>query len=294
MPSPALIHRVQYLDYGFTIGGDAAAAGSPFTLSKPSTVIALPNGDLCVANTGSDQLMIVSAGSTSGEVRTPLSTPEGSSGGALRQPRGIACDATALYVSEAGGSRVRKMRMPDELRQGGAETPRGAHIGGLRTDEGEGSGAQAQLAFPQGVTLSGGELFVCDCEDHRVVVYDALTMTYRRSFGGYGEEEGELSFPYGCVVIGEECIVADTANSRLSVFHKATGAFLRCLGSEGEGRGEFTNPRAVTFLSKPDPSGPNGKGASVLVTCERTRVQVLTLTGECLEVLEVPGAKDLW
>ena len=55
------------------------------------------------------------------------------------------------------------MRLPDELRQGGAATPRGAHIGGLR-DTGDGAEhaeqAEAGLSFPQGVTLSGGELFV--------------------------------------------------------------------------------------------------------------------------------------
>ena len=50
------------------------------------------------------------------------------------------------------------------------------------------------------MALSGGELFVCDCEDHRIAVYDALTLTYKRGFGGYGEDGGELSFPYSCVV----------------------------------------------------------------------------------------------
>ena len=289
--SPALIHRMQLLEYGFTIG---KGTDDTIGFSKPSNAIALPNGDLCVADTGSHRLLIVNVGASSGEVRAPVRDEE--CGAALRQPRGVACDATALYVSEAGGSRVRKMRLPDELRQGGAATPRGAHIGGLRDagDGGSAEQAEARLSFPQGVTLSGGELFVCDCEDHRVVVYDALTLEYRRSFGGYGDEEGELSFPYGCAVLGDECIVADTANHRLSVFHKATGTFLRCLGEEGTGRGQFTNPRAVTSLSRPDPSGPNGRGTSVLVTCEKARVQVLTLTGECLEVLEVANASDLW
>lgn len=290
-PSPALIHCVQFLEYAYSIG-----EGCPHSLglSKPSSAIALPNGDVCVADTGSHRLLLVSVGATQGTVQGAVC--DDGSGGALKQPRGLACDATALYVSEAGGSRVRKMRLPDELRHGGAATPRGAHIGGLRVfDEDDGAGStEARLSFPQGVTLSGGELFICDCEDHRVVVYDALTLEYRRSFGGYGDDEGELSFPYSCTIIGEECVVTDTANNRLSVFNKDSGVFLRCLGREGLGRAEFTNPRGVTFLSSRDPSGPNGKGRSVLVTCEKTRVQVLSLNGECLELLDVPHAIDLW
>jgi hypothetical protein len=289
VPSPALIHCMQFLEYAYSIGEGSTHS---FALSKPSTAIALPNGDLCVADTGSHRLLLVSVGATHGSVQGAVS--DDASGGALKQPRGLACDATALYVSEAGGSRVRKMRLPEDLRKGGAATPRGAHIGGLRVLDDDGGCTEARLSFPQGVTLSGGELFVCDCEDHRIVVYDALTLEYRRSFGGYGDDEGELSFPYSCTILADECVVADTANHRLSVFNKDTGLFLRCLGREGVGRAEFTNPRGVTYLRSPDASGPNGRGRSVLVTCEKTRVQVLTLAGECLELLDVPHATDLW
>ena len=187
---------------------------------------------------------------------------------------------------------MRKMRLPDELRQGGAATPRGAHIGGLRDagDGGSAEQAEARLSFPQGVTLSGGELFVCDCEDHRVVVYDALTLEYRRSFGGDGDEEGELSFPYGCAVLGDECIVADTANHRLSVFHKATGTFLRCLGEEGTGRGQFTT-RAQSLPQSSDPPAPM---AAARACWSRVRRQEAGAdTAASAEVLAA-NASDLW
>ena len=35
-----------------------------------------------------------------------------------------------------GGSRLRKLRLPDEFRQAGAETPRGSHLGGLSIENG--------------------------------------------------------------------------------------------------------------------------------------------------------------
>ena len=48
------------------------------------------------------------------------------------------------------------------------------------------------LTFPQGITYDAGELFVCDCEEHTIFVYDALTLQFKRSFGGPGDAEGEL------------------------------------------------------------------------------------------------------
>ena len=90
-------------------------------LHKPSTVITLPVGDMCIADSAANQLLVV-AQDTHKVVCELTGGPE--SGGSLKQPRGLACDATALYVSEASGSRVRKMRLPEQLRPQGAETPR--------------------------------------------------------------------------------------------------------------------------------------------------------------------------
>ena len=63
-------------------------------------------------------------------------------------PRGVACDAAALYVSEVGSSRVRKMRLPDEFRAGNAETPRGSNLGGLSIEP-TGGAVEGELTFPQ-------------------------------------------------------------------------------------------------------------------------------------------------
>jgi hypothetical protein len=154
-----------------------------------------------------------------------------------------------------------------------------------------------ELTFPQGVCLADGELFVCDCEDHRVVVYDALTMKYKRHFGSYGEEEGDLSFPYSCAVVGKEVIVADVANHRLSCFSKTSGKFIRTIGGEGDAPGRFSSPRAIAVLRRPLPAqklaaadggaaAEHGVGIVVdgtptqlerdalLVVCEQKRLQV--------------------
>ena len=177
------------LEHGFTLGGDndkfqlSSDAGEKLTLKTPSCVTALPDGELCIADTGSHRLIIVTP---EGQPRAVLHGGEGRD--ALKLPRGVVSDATALYVSEVGGSRVRKMRLPEEFRVNGAMTARGSHLGGLSLNAE--SELDGQLTFPQGLALDRGELFVADCEDHRIAVYDAHSLTYLRSFGGpsaYGE-----------------------------------------------------------------------------------------------------------
>ena len=235
------------LEHGFSIGGEDdalalgtdASGGEALKFDGPSGVAALPDGELCVADTNNHRLVILTP---EGQPRAFLHGGDGKE--ALKLPRGVAADATALYVTEVGGSRMRKLRLPEEFRAAGAETPRGAHLGGLALDATRVTAAGA-LTFPQGITEDRGELFVCDCENHCVAVYEALTLAYVRSFGTQGEAEGELSFPYSCTVVGREVIVADVANHRLSSFSRATGAFVRCIGSQGDGPGQFTAPRGV-------------------------------------------------
>ena len=263
--------------------------------NKPSTVIALPTGDLVIADTAGDRLVVVSP--TERVVRSELTGGEGTP---LKQPRGLACDATALYVSEVGGSRVRKMRLPDALRTHGAETPRGSHLGGLPLQAEK--TVDGQLTFPQGLAVSSGELFITDCEDHRVAVYDSLTLIYKRGFGSYGEEEGELSFPYSCAVVGDEVVVCDVANSRLSLFHRVSGEFIRVIGGDGE---LVSNPRCVAIMPL-QRAGPPARGATAvpswsgsdaataLVVVEQKRIVLLSLAGSLLQAIDVDGAVDMW
>ena len=189
------------LEFGFSIGGasDIAGLGSDddglkLTFSEPSGVVALPDGELCVADTKAHRLVILTP---EGQPRAFLHGGDGRD--ALKLPRGVASDATALYVTEVGGSRMRKLRLPEEFRVAGAETPRGSHLGGLALDATR-STASGALTFPQGILHDQGELLVCDCENHCVCVYDALSLAYVRSFGTQGEAEGELSVEAGGVV----------------------------------------------------------------------------------------------
>ena len=157
-------HDLEVIRHESSFGGEGASSRGEFAgLKAPMNMAITPAGDILVADTGNHRIAILS---TSGQLRELLGEE------LLRHPRGVACDATAIYVSEPGANgRVQKMRLPDHLRSSGAATPRGAQLGELSAqnqDEGP-----AHLTFPQGLALGNHLLYVADCEDHRIVAYDS-------------------------------------------------------------------------------------------------------------------------
>ena len=69
--------------------------------------------------------------------------------------------------------------------------------------------------------------------------------------------------------------------SFISVFASSNGKFVRCIGQPGTGPGEFKSPFDALIV--------RGR----LVVTEATRVQVLTLEGVPLSVVELPDASNL-
>ena len=259
----------------------------------PTYATILPSGDLCVADTANNRLHVVSAHGV------PLETI---GDGRLRQPRGVAADGAALYVAEVGNGRLQKMRLPEHLRVDGASTPRGSLLGDVAAanqmeDAETEAEAEWMLTFPQGVCLADGSLFVTDCEDHRVAIYDPLTLRYRSCFGAMDDaddELGSLNFPYGVAAYAGEVFVADVANHRVAVF-SGRGEVRRTIGGgeaeegeEGEedgaqeGGARFDCPRGVAVAR------------GLLFVAEAQRLHVLTLDGVPCQSLPVPAAVSLW
>ncbi len=71
-------------------------------------------------------------------------------------------------------------------------------------------------------------------------------------------------------------VVADQGNHRLSWWRLGDGTVWKHLGSQGREPGQFTNPRAVAAT-----------GAGVLVVADEYRVQVLTMDGAVVCVLDL-------
>ncbi len=70
-------------------------------------------------------------------------------------------------------------------------------------------------------------------------------------------------------------VVADQVNHRLSLWRLGDGTVWKHLGSEGTEPGQFTRPQAVAVT-----------GAGALVVTDENRVQVLTVDGAVLCVLD--------
>ncbi len=70
-------------------------------------------------------------------------------------------------------------------------------------------------------------------------------------------------------------VVADTRNYRLSLWRLGDGTVWKHLGSQGKEPGQFTCPQAVAVT-----------GAGALVVTDQHRVQVLTVDGAVLCVLD--------
>ena len=70
-------------------------------------------------------------------------------------------------------------------------------------------------------------------------------------------------------------VVADFLNHRLSLWRLGDGTVWKQLGSKGTEPGQFTGPKAVAVT-----------GAGALVVTDRHRVQVLTVDGAVLCVLD--------
>jgi DNA-binding beta-propeller fold protein YncE len=95
---------------------------------------------------------------------------------------------------------------------------------GERRVSGVGS-AHGKLNFPIGVTIAGGLVYVVECGNHRVQIFDQDL----RSLGALGE--GELLYPGGIATMADEILVADSRNARIVGF-LANGDMTRSFGTE--------------------------------------------------------------
>ncbi len=100
---------------------------------------------------------------------------------------------------------------------------------------------------PQSLALAsdGGELFIADACNHRIVVVD-LEGRVLRVLGELGREPGRLAYPYGIAFDGRGgLLVTEFGNNRLQRLDPETGASLGCWGGFGEDEGRLRYPWSV-------------------------------------------------
>ena len=124
-------------------------------------------------------------------------------------------------------------------------------------------GGAGQLNSPYAVAVTGGEVYVADAGNNRIVVYSTAG-AFARAFGknvnpgggdpnlcvnvcqsgSSGSAPGQLSFPLGVTISAGEVYIADASNNRVSVF-STLGEFARSFGDTGSGAGQLSFPFGI-------------------------------------------------
>jgi DNA-binding beta-propeller fold protein YncE len=103
---------------------------------------------------------------------------------------------------------------------------------------------------PRGVVFDSStrEIFVTDCNNHRIQVfqYDTLAFVRQIGKGNQGSGPGQMNYSVGiCIDNGCRVYVADTNNHRISIFNRVNGEFIKNIGSLGSTPGLFNSPYGV-------------------------------------------------
>jgi len=246
-----------------TLQYSSSSTGDLFV--RPTYPIAMPNGKLCVADSGAHRLVLLSAAGK--RVKQPKRLP------VLNLPTGVACSDSSIYVADQGTHQIHRLDLSDFSPAGIAGGP-GSGVG--------------QLTSPQGLVLYRDVLYVSDSLNHRVAMFHPLLLDpLGEPFGHEGAGAGELCYPHGLAVVETDgdalLVVADTQNHRLQMF-SLVGDFVRAIGAHGVAPGEFVEPMGLAACG------------GLLHVAERERVQTLSYDGAPLCVLPLsalPQPRDL-
>src|SRR5919198_4972057 len=226
--------------------GARAIRREPGRLGTIGGVATDKDGRVYVLDSENDRVQIFTAGgalitswgdSTLFDLSTnPNSVTAGisASGIAVTQP---APGATpVVYVADQGKDRV-VVLTPDTLRFV-------AQVGSHGTGPG-------QFQNPYDVAVDGaGQLYVGDNLNNRVDVFDAATLGFKATFGGFGRIAGGFSIVRSVGGLADDprggVDVADTANNRIQALD-AAGDLLAAWGTAGRSAGYVTRPGGVSF-----------------------------------------------
>ena len=118
-------------------------------------------------------------------------------------PCGIAVDDNSdMYVTDSKVHKVVKLSLSGEILKS---------VGGKGSDPGE-------LNCPHGIAHRDSRLFVCDRDNHRIIIFD-LDLNVIGYFGCFGTVEQQFKYPVDlCFDIEGNMYVVDSGNNRVQVF----------------------------------------------------------------------------
>ncbi len=180
---------------------------------------------------------------------------DGSGVGALCESvNGAATDGEYLYFTERSANLVRRMNL-----ETGTVTTLAGEYGEAGTDDGPGS--VARFNWPRGITMVGGDLYVCDSSNNTIrrIDLDTLEVSTFAGSGSSGSGDGEgtaASFdaPSGITNDGTNLYVTDELNHTIRKIVIADATVTTLAGeakSSGQADGDgsdarFDRPKGIT------------------------------------------------
>ena len=269
---------------GWGYSGDGGLA-TQAELEYPSAVTVDGAGNLYISDSRNNRIRKVDA--ATGIISTIAGAGErgysGDGGLAIQAqlsgPHGVAVDAVGnVYITSYWNHRVRKV----DAGTGTISTIVGTGGWGYSGDGG--LATQAQLRYPQAVTVDGaGNLYIADEGNHRVRKVDAVTGTISTIAGtgewGYGGDGGpatqaQLRYPSAVTVDGiGNLYIADSGNHRIRKVSAFTGTISTIVGTGGWGDSGDGGPATQAQLGYPEGVAVDGAGNLYIADFHNNRIR---------------------
>eukprot|EP01100_Stratorugosa_tubuloviscum_P012726 TRINITY_DN6145_c0_g1_i7.p1 TRINITY_DN6145_c0_g1~~TRINITY_DN6145_c0_g1_i7.p1 ORF type:complete len:300 (-),score=127.78 TRINITY_DN6145_c0_g1_i7:117-1016(-) len=139
----------------------------------------------------------------------------------LNTPIGVSIDNDDnIYVADSKNHCIRIYNKQGEL---------------IKTIGGRQGNSNGCFNEPWGITIDNEnkELFVTDCKNHRIQIFDCLTGRFKRKFDNLGNH-GNLNYPVGITIYGDRLLIADNNNHRIVIMNKRTGDLMKVFGNENK------------------------------------------------------------
>ncbi len=270
---------------------------SASSLNQPKSVAIDNNGNLYVADTGNNRVLFYPPGSiiatrvygqngsfTSNALNGPLGVVSANS---LNQPGGVSTDASGnLYIADTNNNRVLYFTSGSTT----ATTVYGQILSFVTntTDAPLGTPSANNLSQPISTTVdSGGNLYVADLGNNRVLFYPSGSTTATRVYGQAGSftsntvnnggiSASSLSSPYGVALdaLGNIYIV-DTGNNRVLFYLGSATTATRVYGQAGSFTSNTVNNGGTSASSLNAPVGIIVDSTSTIYVADNSNNRVL-------------------